>query len=999
MSETLPLLKGTLELLIMKALSAAPMHGYGLSIWMERGSSGAIVVEDSAIYQALRRLEGKRLVEAEWGLTENNRRARFYRLTSLGEASARVRGPDLGSLRRLRGHAHGPRWDPSSVSRYRRWLRLGGRTRQDRLREVDDELEAHVRLHMDDLVAHGVPADEAERRARERLGDRESARRSIGRAARERDRRLEGYERLDGVRRDIVIALRRMYRRPGQAALSILIFAFGVSLTTTMFTVVDNVLLRPLPFPEPDELVALYSVPEEGAPFPWVSMGNWYDWDRENRTLRSTTIHSQAPMDITVSGLGQAFVAPGVRVYGRFFETLGVPLALGRTPSQQEVTAGAQTVVVSDDFWRRELGARPIEGLSLNLDGLPHDVVGVVAAGYEHPEGTELWQPLPERPQGGMARNNINFRAIGRLAPTSTVDAARSDLSAIADGIRTSDPEGIYSWGVDVRPLADVLVSDARRYLLLLMGAVVVVLLIGCANLAALGFARGAERADEVALRMSLGAKRGRLVRQLVSEELLLAAIGGALGMALAWVSTSVLLGSIGEIVPRFREVSFDLRIAAFGVAISLLAGMLSGLPPALRASREAVGRSLVGARTVRGRGGLPGAALVAGEVALTVLLVTGGSLLFFSLQALGSRDLGFDPERVGALKVALVSDEYRRDDQRVLTYWRQVHETLGADPRVASVGLGVWIPTDGGGAGFIDLRGDDAPEGGAAYRIVGGDYFGSLRIPLVRGRLFDERDDESAELVTVVSEAMAREAWPDQDPIGQRVRASSMESFHFGGEAPWRTVVGVVGDVRQYGFDDEPRGTMYVPHMQILGMARAMSATIRFDDAADLAALPELQRAIQALDPSLAVQRSEMGERLRRRLGERRMIFALLSGFALAGLLLAALGVYGVISFAVAGRTREMAVRFALGADRRNVIGLVVGGAMGWVAVGGVVGGLMAFLGRGIIDSLLVDVSSGDARAYIVTVLLLAAVTACSALLPALRASRLSPQTALRDS
>ncbi len=882
---------------------------------------------------------------------------------------------------------------------YRRFLRLLGRTERDRARETDDEIEAHLEMRTADLVAAGHDDEEARRIALERFGDLEEARRRIGSEASRRDRHLGWVDRVDGVRRDLIVAFRRMRKRPGHAALSVGIFGAGIGLTTVMFTFVDHVLLRPLPFPEPDRLVALYSVPEEGEPFAWVSMGNWYDWRDGSRTLEATAIHSQEPFDVTVSGFEEAFTVPGVTVYGPLLRTLGVPLVAGAHPSAAEIAAEDALVAVSESFWRQTLAEAPLDGRTVTLDGRPNRVVAVVRDGFAHPEGVDVWLFRPPRPQGGAARNNINFRAVGRLTPETTLAQAEADLSSIADGIRATDPEAIYSWGVAVRPLGGALVADARGYLGVLMGAVTLVLLIGCANLAALGFARGTERADELALRLSLGARRPRLVRQLLTEEILLAALGGVVGVVLSWWGTGALVDVVSHIVPRSRGVAFDGRIAAFAAFVSLGAGVGAGLPPALRAARFGAGRAQASARTVRGTGGLVGGGLVAAEVALTVLLLTGGGLLLMSFGAVVSRDLGYDPAGVATVQVALTAPEYRDDDERVLDYWRSLRRSLESRPGVEAFGLGIWVPTGGGGTGFIDLGGDPSWDAGAGYRAVGGDYFAALRIPLVRGRLLGEGDGPGTELVTVVSRSMAEAAWPGQDPIGRRVRALSMESYWFGGEAPWRTVVGVVEDVRHFGYeDDEQFEEMYVPHEQIPGMARSMTAVVRLRDGRPARALSDLRRAAQSLDPALAVQVATLDDRLARLLAERRMIVTLLTTFAVAALLLASFGVYGVISYAVARRTREMAIRSALGARRSGVVTLVVRDAMRWVVLGGSIGLAVAVSIRGVLDSLLVEVKSGDPVAYGAAAACLALATLAAAAVPAVRASRLEPLRALRE-
>lgn len=882
---------------------------------------------------------------------------------------------------------------------YRRLLRLLWRSRAGRERETEDEITSHIEMRVDDLVAAGMSEEDARREAIRRFGDLEEARRTITRGARRRDRRLRWTDRVEAVRRDVIVALRRMRARPGHSILTMLIFGLGIGLTTVMFTFVDNVLLRPLPFPEPDRLVALFSVPEDGRPFPWVSMGNWYDWDRESRTVQASAIYSQEPLDMTVASGDGAFTAPGVRVYGAFFETLRPTMVAGRAPSVSEVTEDPTLAVVSERFWRTELGGVPLSaGVPVELAGSRRLVVGALARGSAHPEGVDLWLLHRPRAQAGAMRNNINFLAVARLRDGVTLERAEADLSAIADGIRETDPEGIYSYGVGVRPLGDVVVGSAVEYLGMLMVAVVLVLLVACANLAALGFARGMERGDEIAVRRSIGAGRRRLVQQLLTEELLLALAGGLVGVLFAWWGTGALLEQVGQVMPRSRDVGFDGRIAAFGALASIFAGLAAGLPPALRAAGGGSVGVLKGSRTVRGRGGLPGTVMIAGEVALTVLLLTGGGLLLMSFGAVVSRDLGFDPDGVVTVDVALTSQRYSESPEAVTRYWESTMDALSDLSGVHSVGAGLWIPTGGGGTGFIDVEARPDADDGAGYRLIGGDYFEALRIPVLQGRVFDERDRLEAEPVAVVNQAMADELWPSSNPIGQRVRAVSMESYWFGGEAPWRTVVGVVGDVRHYGFESDPDAEMFVPFRQNPWMARSMASVIRVRDGALGQTVPGARRAVRSVDPSLAVDVSTLEGRLHGTVAERRMIVVILGTFGLTALLMASLGIYGVISHAVARRTREMAVRAALGARRARLVRMVVLGALRVATLGVLAGLVLAVASRPVLDALLLDVSSGDPRAYVLSGLCLAVVAAAAALIPGLRAARRDPLEALRE-
>lgn len=882
----------------------------------------------------------------------------------------------------------------------KRFAGIVWRTRSQRRRETEQEIEAHLQMRTDDLILKGVPPEEARARAVARFGDLEQARARIEAAAKKRDRRLDVSEWLGGVRRDLVVTGRRIRSAPGHASLTVLIFGLGIGLTTIMVSLVDQVLLRPLPFPEADRLVALHSVQEDGRDFQWVSMGNWFDWREDNVSLESTGLHSAVARDMTVSTDETALGVPSVSVHGGFFETLRPPLVTGVAPTDEAAQTGRSMVVVSEGFWRRFLGAdTELDGVSVVLNGRSREVVAVVRAGYEYPEGIDVWIPGTYGAETGGSRNNINYQAVARLKPGITLDRAESDLSGIAAGIRARDPEGIYSWGVGVQSLRDTVVGDASRYLGMLMGAVVLVLMVACANLAALGFARGTERAGEVAMRLSIGASRARIVRQLVTEDLALACLGGLVGVALAWAGTGMLMERIAGVIPRLGASGFDGRVFVVGLLVSLVAGTAAGLPPALAAARRGGAHLAAAVRPGRKGRALPGALLVGGEVALTVLLLTGSGLLLMSLRAVMSRDLGFDPSSVVTADVALVLPEYSGDNDRVLAYWDRVRDELRALPDVEWVGLGTWIPTGGGAASFIEFPDSPDQNAGAGYRVVSDEYFRALRIPLIRGRTVTPDDRLGSEPVALINQTMAEEFWPGMNPIGQRVRAPSMEGYWFEGEAPWRTVVGVVGDVRHGGFETDARSEMFVPHRQIPSMATAMTAVVRTRTDAAAARMNDVEARVGAVDPALAVEVSTLEARLGRRLGERRMIAGLLGLFALAALGLASLGVYSVLSFAVQRRTREVAIRSALGAPQGRLVGLVIGGAFKVVVVGTVVGIALAIAARGALEALLVDVSSLNPFAYLGAGAGLLFVSLAAALIPARRASRLNPLEALRQS
>ena len=884
------------------------------------------------------------------------------------------------------------------MTHYRKGLGPGGVQPGKRVeRELDEEIEAHLRMRTEELVASGMDPAAARTEARRRFGTRADARRRLLAAARRRDRRRHWREGWEHLRMDARLTLRRARRAPGFTALALAIFASGVGLTTSMFTVADHVLLRPLPHPDPQELVALWSVTERGNPFPQVSMANWVDWKERASTLDGTALYDVRRSAVATAD--DAFYVTTAEVAGPFFRTLGTSFAAGRGFTEEEAQEDASLAVVSEGFWRRVLGGvTPLERIHLEVTGRTRQVVGVVPDAERFPQDVDIWLPRPYAPGSGGMRNNINHQAVARLRDGTTLEQARVELSGIARGIRENDPEALYSWGVGVKPLRDVVVGEARTYLVALAAAVGFVLLVACANLAGLSVARARRGAQESAVHLALGAGRGRLVRRAVTEHVILALAGGGAGVLLAWSTTTLLMSRVSAVVPRAQEVGFDARVAAFGVVAALAAGLLAGLLPALAGSRGEPAAALSGVRgAVSGGRGLPGAVMVGTEIALAVALLVAGGLLVRSFQAVVSQDLGYDAESVLTADVTLTSGPYAESMDARTAYWERVLEQVGALPGVREVGVGNWIPTSDGGTGFIEVEGSDRQEIGAGYRVVSDRYFDALDIPLLSGRRFGPVDAGGTERVVLVNERMVDLYWPDVDPLGQRVRATSMEAWMHGGTAPWLRVVGVVGDVRHYGFESDPSAEMYVLHRQIPSWTGSMTLVADVQSPTpEMAA--GLRETIRNVDPSLAVELGSMEARVARLTAERRMVLAGIGTFGAAALLLVCLGVYGLMTFAAGERTREMAVRTALGAERGRLVRLMLGGALRVVAAGVAAGLLAAYGFSRLLTSLLVEVRGVDPLTYGAAALLLTAVALLAALAPSLRAARKDPLEGLRS-
>jgi predicted permease len=883
---------------------------------------------------------------------------------------------------------------------FRRLLRLGSLLRRDARADMDEEIDTHLALRVEELRRRGLGEAEAVAEARRRFGESvtEERLRLAGSAA-HRDALLRRRDLLGGLRQDVRLALRRMWRAPGFTALAVLTLMLAVGATTAIFTIVDHVVLRPLPYPAPERLVAISGKSESGEPVAYVSSADWLDWRAASRTLAATALYRNHETPYPVGDGTTVERVPTREASADFFTVLGAPMLVGRAFTAAEVEAHAPVAVVSEGYWRRTLGADPELGTPLRVAGRPYTVVGVVAEAQVFPEGTDLWLGMVPRPGSGAERTWVNWMVIARLAPGVTVAQAREELDAIAARVHQADPAAIYSYGADVQPLRAALLDDAPRQLGILLGAVALVLLIACANLGGANLARGVARGPELALRDALGAGRARLVRQLLVEQMLVAAVGGAAGVLLAWWLVRVLVAAAAGRIPRIETATIDARVLVAAAGITVLAVLASGLLPALRLSRTSLrARMMGGARGSVAGHGTPGLLLVGGELALALVLLAGAGLLVRSLHALLERDLGYRTEGVTAVELDLAGSSFATDTLRHAAFWDALLPALGSVPGVTAAGAANAIPLGTAGTGFVDV--DDAIDQGygAGYRVVGGDYFRTLGIPLLAGRALDERDRQGGAPVAVVNRAMAEAYWPGRSPIGHRVRASSMEGG--GGahveRAPWRTVVGVVGDIRHWGYDEAPRSERYVPYTQSAARAIQVTAVVRATQ--PLSALaPAIRERVRDIDPNVAVELGTLQERVDRSLAGRRLPLLVLSGFSVLALLLAAVGRYSVLAFTVARRTRELAVRAALGAARPRLLRLVLGQAVRVLLAGTVAGLAGAWAVTRLLRAMLVDVSPTDPLALALASALLFVIGLAAAAVPTMRALRVDPIIALR--
>jgi putative ABC transport system permease protein len=809
-------------------------------------------------------------------------------------------------------------------------------------------------------------------------------------------------------------AVRVLARAPGFSLTAIATLALGIGAATALFTIVNSVLLRPLPFGAAERVLAIWTryEPSSGYDLPQFSLSGpeFIDYRAQTRALEDVAAFTQPGATLAIDDAA----AEPVRVSqvlgtANLFTTLGVQPALGRAFREGEDRLGAPCVVVlSHGLWQRAFGGDPSAvGRTARLNDTPCEVVGVMPAGFVFPTATtHLWRNLIVDPASGQwsERRDHGFRAVGRLAPRVTLEEAEAELGTLMANWREASDhyEGHYLF---LRPYLDEIVGDVRPALTMLLGAAALVLLVICANLASLLLARGEGRRRELAVHFALGAGRGRLVAHLLAESALLAFAGGALGVAAAMALLDGLLGLYPFTLPRAEAIAFDWRALAFAAAVTGLTVLLFGLVPAVRASStspEAVLRAQTRG-VVGGRSHLMRAFVVA-QVALSVALVACAGLLLRSYDNVRSVDLGFDAEGVYTVGQALPASTYP-DSPAVYNFYASLLERVAALPGVESAGAISNLPLRGGTGGMNDftIEGRPQPRPGvptwnAGHVTVTPGYFETMRIPLLEGRFIDASDVPDGARVAVINEEAARRYWPGESPIGRRVRHVPEELL---GQFPWITIVGVVGSTRVDGPQTEPPPQIFFPHADIaraaVGNGRSMSIVVRAAGE-PLAVAAAVNATLRAADPALAPTAGTLMEDVVRvSAGEPRFTSHLATAFAVVALLLGALGIHGVLSYVVAQRVGELGVRLALGARPAALLKLVVGQGMLLAGIGVVLGVSAALAGARVLRGLLFGVSPSDPVSFIVAVVVLGAAAFLACYGPARRAARIDPMAALR--
>jgi putative ABC transport system permease protein len=877
------------------------------------------------------------------------------------------------------------------IRQLRGWLlRLFGIfNRKQREREFAAELESHLAFHIEDNLRAGMSPDEARRRALVKLGGFT--------LTQELHREQSGLPMLETLLQDLRFGLRMLCKNPGFSLIAILTLALGIGANTAIFSVVSAMLLRPLPYSEPDKLVMLWERHiREGSNNNAVAPADFRDWRARNQVFTHIAALVETSLDLS-EGNEPERVATG-QVSASFFEVLGIEPMLGRSFLAEEEEAGRNRVVVMNhDLWQRRFGAdRNIVGRRISLSGVSVEVVGVLPPSFRFPnEELALWLPLDAHAQGMQTRLNHFLSVYARLKPGVTLAQAQAEMERIGAQLRREYPQENDNHTAFVIPLREQLAGDLRRPLLILFAAVGLVFLIACANVANLQLIRAAARQKELAVRAALGAGRRRIVRQLLTESALLAALGGLLGMLLAWWSVGTFTALLPPGILHLTGVKLDLRVLGFTLIISLLTGLLSGLAALLQASSVKLNDTLKeGGRGAGNTHQRTRSAVVVVELALAIVLLIGAGLLIRSFWKLQGVSPGFAPQNVLTAQIVLPRARYGEPEQAA-RFFQQLSEQVRVLPGVQAVGAISILPLGGGWS-----RTSIAIEGRAEMtnllpqarprihpRTVTPDYFQALGIPLLNGRFLTSKDDLNTPLVALINQTAAQRYWPGQNPLGHHVQ--------IGGGAPWREVIGIVGDVKDQGLDQEINPEVYFAWAQ--NPQRDGMLVARGQNVASLA--PALRNQVQQLDKDLPLSNLRLLEEVvERSIAAPRSYALLLALFAGMALALAAIGIYGVIAYGVTQRTHEMGVRMALGAQTRDVLWLVLKQGLRLTLLGvslglGAAWGLTRWLKK-----MLFEVSATDPLTVVFVAGFLAGVALLACYVPARRATKVDPLTALRS-
>ncbi|MDQ6885672.1 MAG: ABC transporter permease [Gemmatimonadota bacterium] len=890
-----------------------------------------------------------------------------------------------------------------SIPAWRRYLRFW---KPDIAADLDEELAFHLQSRIEESVASGMTAEQARADALRRFGDLEQIRATCHTLGQEREIAMRRQDWWESVQQDVRFSIRQLLRNRGLTTVAVITLALGIGANTAIFSLVNAVLLRPLPYANADRMVQIHE--RWGEQYGEVSIGNFADLRAQSRAFELMSAYQGRSFNL--SGAGEPERLSGAKVTASYFRTAYMPPALGRYFLPEEDVPGvAKVAVLSEALWQSHFAAdRGVLGRSIELNGERYAIVGVAPAGYTlTPEDDQIWVPAAFTPEQLAQHDEHVLTVIGLLRPGMSIEQAQADLAPLARALGQRYPQTGTTGFVGVVDFRRELISDYRTQLLVLLGAVVLVLLIACANVANLLLARAAARQKEIAIRTALGAARARIMGQLLTESLVLSLVGGVAGLIVARAGIRFLVTAGPSSVPRLAEAGLDGRVLAFSLAVTVLCGLVFGLAPALRAARaelhstlkEGGKSSAMGSSRDRLRN-----ALVVSEVAIALVLLVGAGLLIRSAMLLQRVNPGFDPSNVLSARLALPSVRYGTPGAFESAFQR-IADEAGRMAGVQSAAVVSTTPFSQGPQNGLVPEGrpfDPKSAIDAAFRLASPGYFTTMRIPLKQGRLLDDRDIAAAPRVMVINETLAKEAWPGQSPIGKRI--ACCEAGPDGKSPSWKEVVGVVGDVHARGLGSSVPPEFYLPLHQAPRDAwrwlnGVMTIVVRGGSDPALLAGP-LRASVRDMDPTIPLYNVRtMSEMMAQSTASTRFNMMLLTLLGATGLVLAAVGIYGVIAYFVTQRTHEIGVRMALGAGPGQVRAMVVRqGAMlalGGVAIG-VVGGLAT---TRILSGMLFGVRATDPVTFAGVGILLAAVAALASYIPARRATRVDPLEALRSS
>jgi putative ABC transport system permease protein len=812
---------------------------------------------------------------------------------------------------------------------------------------------------------------------------------------------------METLLKDLRYGFRMLAKKPAFTAVAVLALALGIGANTAIFSVVNTVLLKPLPFKDPDRLMMVWEDNTKlGFPKDTPAPANFVDWRDQNQVFEDMAAIASQTFNLT--GVGEPEKLEGQRVSASFFPLLGVEPALGRSFLPEEDLPGAERVaIISNGLWQRRFGADPsIIGKPLTLNGQPHTVVGVLAKSFRFPdpfqsteEESAIWVPIAFSSEEAGNRGGHYLLVYARSKPGVTVKQAQADMNTIAGRLQQQYPDTNTSVGAVVISLHEQVVGDIRPALLILLGAVAFVLLIACANVANLLLARAAARQKETSIRTALGATRSRLIGQFLTESVLLAGVGGIVGLVLAVVGMKLLVALMPASISQAKDINIDAKVLGFTFLVSALTGVVFGLAPALHASRPDMNESLK-----EGGKGTAGVArsrvrnlLVVIEVALALVLLICAGLLINSFLKLRSVDPGFNASNLLTMKVVLPRSKYP-DAAKRTAFYNELLQRVESLPGVQSAGVITNLPlTFKGNSGGVTIEGRPEPAPDeipiVITRTVSPDYFRTMNIPVLTGRQFSPQDSPDSARVVIVSETTAQRFWPGEDALGKRIKMGGFNS-----DEPWLSVVGIVKDVRQFELDVDPKPQAYFPYTQMTYSFLAPRDLVVRTAVDPLSLAAAARNEVWSIDKDQPVSNiATMEQILSNSVARQRFNMLLLAIFAAVALVLAAVGIYGVISYSVTQRTHEIGIRMALGATSSDVLRLVVGQGFKLVSIGVGIGLACAFILTRLMESLLFGVSATDPMTFAAISAVLVAVAMLASYIPARKATRVDPMVALR--